>query len=277
MRLAKRHTENVEAYHHYLRGRFHWNKRTRAGLQKATRYFKQAIEEDPAYALAYSGLADCYSLSSPYGILSPKQSMPNAIAAAEKALEIDATLAEAYTSLAFCKLSYEWDWDGAEEYFRKALELRSNYATAHQWYHEYLTAMGRFEERVAHINKAKELDPLSLIIDTEAGWGMYFARQYDEAIRHLTETLETDDNFAVAYLILGMVFQQTQRFEEAIVEIEKAIDLHQGGPRNGPTNLDSAVSEIFLGFQAANSGAAWPKYTASGVRRSSALCRRLAL
>ncbi len=165
-RLRKRHTENTKAYELYLKGRFYWNKRTAAGLQKALDYCHAAIEEDPAYALAYTGLADCYNLLSLYSVVPPTEAMPKAKAAVARALEIDDTLAEAHTSLAYCKVSYEWDWDGAEAAFQRAMEINPNYATTHHWYHKYLTAMGRFEERAVQINLAKELDPLSLIIGT---------------------------------------------------------------------------------------------------------------
>src|SRR5207237_3582247 len=141
-----RYTENTEAYQHYLKGRYYWNKRTEEGLKKGIEYFRQALEQDPTYALAYSGLADCYQSLSSYKALPPKEAMPRARAAALRALQIDETLAEAHTSLAFLRLIYEWDWSGAEREFKRALELKENYATAHQWYALYLTARGRFEE-----------------------------------------------------------------------------------------------------------------------------------
>src|SRR5262249_2952541 len=155
--------------------------RTGEGLRKGLEHFQQAIAKDPAYALAYTGLADCYNLLSLYGMLPPNEAMPQAKTSAVRALELDPSLAEAHTSLAYPKLYYDWDWPGAEREFQRALELNPNYATAHHWYHEYLTAMGRFEEGLAEILRAQELDPLSLIINTDVGWGLYFTRQYDQA------------------------------------------------------------------------------------------------
>lgn len=172
-RLLKRYTVEPEAYTLYLKGRFYWNKRTGEGIRKAIDYFQKAIEKDPSYALAYSGLADSYNLLSLYSVMAPRESMPKAKAAVEKAIEIDKSLAEAHTSLAYTYLYYDWDWQAAESEFRRAIDLNPNYATAHHWYHEYLIARGRFEEQMAEILHAQELDPVSLIINTDVGWGLY--------------------------------------------------------------------------------------------------------
>lgn len=224
-RLRKRHTEDTEAYQLYLRGRYFWNKRTGEGLEKALEYFRQAIERDPTYALAYAGLSDCFNLLGLYSGVAPRESMPKAKAAARRALQIDGSLAEAHTSLAYAKLYYDWDWNGAERAFQKALHLNPNYATAHHWYHEFLTAMGRFEEQRSEVLQARDLDPLSVIIDTEIGWGLYYARQNEEAIRELRKTLEIDPNFPVTHLILGLAYLQTGMSESAVTEIESSLAL----------------------------------------------------
>ena len=177
-------------------------------MKKGIQYFQQAIEKDPGYALAYTGLADCYNLLSLYSALPPKDAMPKAKAAALQALELDESLAEAHNSLAYAKLYYDWDWNGAEKEFRRALELNPNYAIAHHWYHEYLVAMGRFEEGHSQILRAQELDPLSLMISADVGWGFYFARRYDDALEQLRKTLELEPNFVMAHFILGLTYLQ---------------------------------------------------------------------
>jgi len=214
-RMARQYTTDPQAYTSYLKGRFHWNKRTAEGLKKAIDHFQTAIDIDGSYALAYSGLADCYNLLSLYSAMPPKQAMSKAKEAALRALEIDSSVAEAHTSLALTYLYYDWDWDESEREFQRALELNPNYATAHHWYHEHLTAMGRFEEQIAEILHAEELDPLSLIINTDVGWGLYYARKYEQAIEQLRRTLELDSNFAVAHLMLGMAHAQQDRLDEA--------------------------------------------------------------
>ena len=222
-RMTKRYTENTEAYQLYLKGRYHWNKRTGEGLKKGIQYFQQAIEKDPGYALAHTGLADCYNLLSLYSALPPRDAMPKAKAAALQALELDDSLAEAHNSLAYAKLYYDWDWNGAEKEFRRALELNPNYAIAHHWYHEYLVAMGRFEEGHSRILRAQELDPLSLMISADVGWGFYFARRYDDALEQLRKTLELEPNFVMAHFILGLTYLQKRQFEQATAELQQAI------------------------------------------------------
>ncbi|OLD56928.1 MAG: hypothetical protein AUI54_04515 [Acidobacteria bacterium 13_1_40CM_2_56_5] len=223
--IAKRYTRSPEAYTLYLKGRFHWNKRTGEGLKKGIDYFEKAIQKDPQYGLAYSGLADCYNLLSLYSALPPNKAMPRAKAAARKALQLDESLAEAHTSLAYTYLYYDWSWSAAEREFQHALELNPNYATAHHWYHEYLAAMGRFEEQLDEIRQAEELDPLSLIINTDVGWGLYYARSYDQAIEQLQRTLDLDSNFAVAHLMLGLAYAQKARLTEAVSSIQRAMGL----------------------------------------------------
>src|SRR5438132_13441382 len=187
--FSKRYTGDVQAYQLYLKGRYYWNKRTRDGYKKATEQFEQAIEKDPSYALAYAGVADCYNVLPSYGILSPKESFPKGRAAATRAMELDDKLAEAQTSLAYVKYQYEYDWRGAENGFKRALELNPNYATAHQWYALEMTGLGRTAEGIQEIRRAQDLDPLSVTISTDIGFNYYYRHNYDEAINQLRATL----------------------------------------------------------------------------------------
>jgi DNA-binding SARP family transcriptional activator len=228
--IVKRYTADPEAYRLYLKGRFYWNKRTGDGLTKGIECFTTAIERDPSYALAFSGLADCYNLLSLYSVLPPTETMPKAKAAAGRALDLDASLAEAHASLGYAHLYFDWDWAAAERKFRQALAINPNYATAHHWYHEFLTAMGRFEEQMAEILLAQELDPLSLIINTDLGWGLYYRGAYDESIEQLLRTLDLDSNFAVAHLILGLAYAQKRSLDAAMSSVQRAIDLSGGAP-----------------------------------------------
>jgi TolB-like protein/Tfp pilus assembly protein PilF len=219
----KLYTENTEAYQLYLEGRHYWNKRTEEGLKRAIIKFKQAIDIDPNYALAYSGLADCYNMLNGYGILAPDESAPRAKAAAMRALEIDDMLTEAYTSLAWVKFTYEWDFAGAEGEFKRAIELNPNYATVHHWYALYLSAVGQQEEAFLEIKRAQRLDPLSLVINTAVGTNLYHMRQYDAAIAQCQKTLELHPDFFAAHGIIGMCWQQKGMYEEAIAEFQKAL------------------------------------------------------
>ena len=225
MRLTKRYTENTQAYQLYIQGRYYWNKRTPESLSKAIEYFNQAINVDPKYALAYAGLADCYVLLTDYGVMAPKESAQKTKTAAMTALEIDDTLAEARTSLAFVKERYEWDFTGAEKEFKRAIELNPNYATAHQWYGESLSSMGRHQEAIAENKRAQELDPLALIINVALGARFYLARQYDEAVRQLLKTLELDPNFPRVHFRLGLTYVQKGMYREAVAELQKTVEL----------------------------------------------------
>jgi len=202
-KLVKRFTENQEAYNLYLKGRYFWNRRYEGGLQKGIEFFQQAIEKDPLYALAYVGMADCYILLGHFGWLPPKEAYPRARTAAEKALEIDDKLAEAHTSMGWIRTFYDWDWVGAEEEFKRALNLNPNYATGYEWYAVSLAPMERLDEASILLKRALELDPLSLMISTVVGLGLYWARQYDEALDQYRRTLEMDPNFSLAYLFQG--------------------------------------------------------------------------
>lgn len=223
--LAKRYTENGEAYQLYLKGRFHWNKRTEEALKKGIDYFKQAIESDPAYALAYAGLADSYNILASYSAVAPKDAFPLAKAAASRALELDSELAEGHTSLAFAKFGYDWKWTESEREFRRALKLNPGYAMAHNWFGVTVVAQGRFDEAFDQINRALELDPLSLPINTNAGWLLHLARRYDEAIEQYLRTIELDEGFGLAHRRLGQTYAQTQMYNEAVVEFQKAVKL----------------------------------------------------
>jgi serine/threonine-protein kinase len=223
--LVKRYTEDFEAYNLHMKGRYFWNKRTETGYLKSLEYFRQAIERDPSYALAYAGIADCYDLLGWYGYLAPQEAFPRARVAAEKARELDDTLAEAHASLGWISANYDWDWATAEQQYKRALELNPSYATAHQWYSEFLTYMGRHDESIAEGHKALELDPLSLIINNDLGQVYYFARRYDESIAQLRKTLEMDPSFAVAHFFLALALAQKSMFDEAIEEAQKAMSL----------------------------------------------------
>jgi eukaryotic-like serine/threonine-protein kinase len=225
-RLTRHVTENTEAYQLYLRGRYHWNKRTPDGIQKAIEYFQEAITKDPSYALAYAGLADCYQV--PVNPLPPRQKIPRARAAAMKALELDDTLVEAHTTLARVLYAYDWDWSGAEKEFKRAIELNSRYAPAHQWYGSYLGATGRFLEANAEEKRAKELEPLSPIMDFEAALAFYHSRNYDQAIDQFQKTLELDPNFLPPHNFLPAAYEQKGMFEEAIAGFQRAITVQHG-------------------------------------------------
>ncbi len=216
--LVARHTQNPEAYNLYLKGRFFWNKRTPESMDKSLEYFEKAIQEDPKYALAYAGLADSYTTIGAWSILPPKEAYPKAKEAAIKALEIDDSLAEAHNVLAYIKFIFEWDWEGADRTFKHAIALNPNYATAHQWYAEYLTAMGRFEEALTEFNRAQDIDPLSLIVNAIKGWSFKYAREYDRAIEQYQKTLEMDPNFRPAHAYLGSAYFDKGMYEEALEE-----------------------------------------------------------
>lgn len=224
-RLAKRSTDSAAAYQAYLKGRYYWDKRTKEGLMRGLEYFQKAIDADPGYAVAYAGLADSYILLGRYGFLPSREVMPKGKAAALKALEIDDAVGEAHHSLAYVMRYYEYDWAGAEREHQRGLELSPNYATGHHWYANYLTALGRHEEARREIRRAQELDPLSLIINTNVAWGLYLARRYDEAIDQFIKTLEMDPNYAIAHSRLGDTYVQKGMSEEAISELKKAADL----------------------------------------------------
>lgn len=214
--LAKRYTTNPDAHQAYVRGRLLWNRRTANDLKAAINSFNDAIAKDPNYALAYAGLADAYSLLSDYAGAAPDEAYPKAKESALKALELDDQLAEAHTALAYVNMYYYWDWQGAENEYRRAVTINPNYASAHQWYAEYLTAMGRFDEALAQTRRAKEIDPLSPIINAGEVWTLYFARRYDEAIERGKAIAELNPQFAEIHEYLKRCYDQKEMYAEAI-------------------------------------------------------------
>jgi serine/threonine protein kinase/tetratricopeptide (TPR) repeat protein len=223
--ITKEHTMDPRAYQLFLEGRFHLNKRSRENFQFAIENFNEAIARDPNYAQAYAGLADTYILLCNWGFLLPEHGFPKAKEAAEKALSLDPSLAEAHTSLAFILSNYEWKWKEAELRYQTAISLNPNYSIAHQWYALYLTILGRFDEALREIRTAQQLDPLSLIINANVGYTLYFDRRYDEAIAELQKTMDLDPDFALTYQILGYAYGQKGDYEQSINSFEKAIDL----------------------------------------------------
>ncbi len=228
-RLPARANLDPGAYEAYLKGRYYWNKRTGDGLQKALIYFQQAINKDPTYGAAYSGLADCNSGLAWHGFKSPAEALPKANAAALKAIEIDPQSAEAHASLGLV-LTHRWDWAGAEAEFKHALRLDSRYANAHHWYGDYLSIMGRHDEALLEARQALELDPLNLMIGTWVGRRYYLARKYDLAIEQGRNTVELDANFAAAHLLLGENYVQVGLHEQGLAELQSAASLSGNSP-----------------------------------------------
>jgi len=218
-----------EAYEAYLKGRYYWNKRTGDGLQKALIYFQQAINKDPTYGAAYSGLADCNSGLAWHGFKSPAEALPRANAAALKAIEIDPQSAEAHASLGLV-LTHRWEWTGAEAEFKRALRLDPRYANAHHWYGDYLSIMGRHDEALLEARQALELDPLNLMIGTWVGRRYYLARKYDLAIEQGRNTVELDAHFAAAHLLLGENYVQVGLHEQGLAELQTAASLSGDSP-----------------------------------------------
>lgn len=225
-RLQKKTTESLEAYNLYLQGRYFWGQRTKEAMQKSIERYQQAIGIDPNYALAYSGLADCFITGGGgYLNLSAAEAYPRAMEAAKKALAIDDTLAEAHTSLAGLLTSYYWDWDGAEDEFRRAIELKPSYATAHQWFTEHLWSIGRHEESIKEARLALELDPLSLMINTVLGVALYFSGDADQAIKQYKLTLDISPDFQRAIYWLGFSYAQKAMYREALEQFKYLVSL----------------------------------------------------
>jgi TolB-like protein/DNA-binding winged helix-turn-helix (wHTH) protein len=231
-RLAKNPAVAPDAYENYLKGRYYWNKRTDQNLTKAITYFEQATHQDTQYALAYAGLSDCYAIISAeiFGTMPAAVAAPKAKAAALRALQIDPALPEAEISLATVKFNYDWDWHGAAEGFVKSIQDNPGYATAYQRYSLYLTAMGRAQESFDQINKARDLDPLSISINFSLGWRLYLARQYDRSIEQLHNTIEMDASYELPHLVLGLAYAQKGDFNASIAELQKAVQLSGGTP-----------------------------------------------
>ena len=229
-RLARARTVNPEAYEAFLKGRHHLNKATPREINKAITYFNEAIEKDPDYALAYAGLADCYNYLGFVGGLAPREVYPRAKRAAAKALEIDDSLAEAHASLGYTAMAYDWDWAAAARELQRAVELNPNSAQAHLHYSWYLGLQGRFEEARAAINRARELDPLSLIIS--ANMANYFSakRDYDGMLEQTRKTLELEPNHSLGRLFSGQAYLGKGLYDDAIAEFEKAVEVSGRGP-----------------------------------------------
>ncbi len=226
-RLALTRPVDPEAYQFILRGRSFWNRRTEEDLMRAKEFFERAIEKDPTYALAHSGLADAYNMLASYHFVPPDEAYPKAKQAALKSLELDENLAEGYTSLAWVKYRYEGDWFGAETDYNWAIGLNPSYAIAHQWYGALLRDMGRFDESLAEFERARELNPFSLAINTSIAYLYYFARQYDQAIAQCTKALEIDPNFHWAYDAMGLVYLQKGAFEQSLESLLRAVALSE--------------------------------------------------
>jgi len=243
-RLAKRNTEDAEAYRSYLKGRYYWNKRSPEGMQKAANYFQQAIDKDPAYALAYAGLADTYVYLSFFNMVPPRDAMPRAKAAAAKALEVDDHLAEAHVSLGYISYTYDWDWPAAGKHFDQALALDPAYTRAHIFYPFYLSSRGESQEAVAVAKSALDLDPASPSLSHSLAVQFYLTRQFDQAIEQCHKTLEMDPNFGVAYAVLGQAYLAKGMNSEAAPVLEKYSALSQG----------SADALALLGYSQARRG-----------------------
>ena len=253
-KLAKRYTNDAEAYQLYLKGRYFWNKRNEEGFRSGIEFFRKAEERDPTYALAFSGLADSYALLCDIGAARPIDEMPKAKAAAQKAVDADPSLAEAYTSRAFVRLSYDWDWVGAENDFQQALKLNSKYPTAHQWYASYLMQMGKFNRAKDEIEQAYNLDPLSPIISSNAGLYSYYEHNYDDAISKYKLTLQTDPEFWVARHYLALAYVQKGMYDEAISGLRDLIKAPASGPIPDQVIADETEASASLGFSYAMAG-----------------------
>lgn len=242
-RLARRYTENTEAYHAYLKGRYYWNKRGTEWLKMGVEQFRRAIGLDPDYASAYAGLSDSYTLLVVREAVSPEEGFALAKSAAARALEIDESFAEAHASLGHAML-HNWEWGAAETELTRAIELAPGYPSAHHWYSEHLTAMGRCDESIRELKLAGTLDPLSLVISADLGRAFYYARQFDEVIKQEARTLEMDSGFWLSHINLGRAYTQKGLHGQAIAELQKASEASAGN-----TEVIS-----FLGFAYAAAG-----------------------
>jgi tetratricopeptide (TPR) repeat protein len=218
--LVARNTKNLEAYNLYLQGLHFWNKRTAEDIKKAIDSFEGATELDPDYALAYAALADSYGLLPFYTYIHPDDAFKKAKTAALRALEMNENLGEAHSALGFIKMYYEWDWETAEKEFKRAIQINPNHVTAHHWYAEYLSWVGRHEEAIEEIQEALEIDPLSLTINYIKGFVLFYAHKYDEAIEQCQKTLELDKNYLVAYRTLIRAYLFSGKYEEALEAIQ---------------------------------------------------------
>jgi tetratricopeptide (TPR) repeat protein len=262
--ITTKPTENPEAHELYLKGRYFWNRRTGANLQKAADYFQQAIGKDSRYALAFSGLADCHVLLPAYAELgsNPRDELPKALEAARKAVELDDTLCEAHTSLARA-LASDLQLAAANPEFKRAIELNPNYATAHQWFGEYLQSQGHLEEALSELKRAEELDPLSLIINSVLGFALDTVGKSDEAIAQLHKTIEIDPNFGNAHGQLGNVLEHRGRLREAVAEYEKGFN----SVGSDPIDLADLAAAYSLAGRKAEAQQLWEKLKSLSERQ----------
>jgi serine/threonine-protein kinase len=237
--LAKRDTENSEAYQLYLQGLFYWNKWTQDGFQKAIDFFRQAVEKDPNYAQAYAGLADAYTLMGASGYVAPAQVWQSAKSAAMQSVKLDDTLPEGHISLALVCENFDWDWAGAEREFKRAIQLNPNSAEAHHWHGDFLTRLGRFDEARSELKKAQDLDPLSLLINTSVGQQLYYSRQYTAAIEQFRKTLDMDPNFVPAQHAIELAYAQNGMHREAVAERQKVLT------QSGNPDLAATIGEDY--------------------------------
>jgi TolB-like protein/Tfp pilus assembly protein PilF len=243
-RLTKRYTEDAEAYRLYLKGRYHWNKRNPEDLQKAVEYFRQALDKDPSYSLAYAGLADTYPYLSFFHMVPPRVAMPKAKTAGAKALEIDDHLAEAHVSLAYVSFTYDGDWSAAGKHFEQALALNPAYSGAHTFYAFYLSSLGRSEEALAVAKRALDRDPASCAVSHSLAVQLYLARQFEQAIGQAHNTLEMDAHFAISYQVLGEAYLSKGMYREGLLALEQFSALSRS----------SATSRALLGYSQARLG-----------------------
>lgn len=229
-RLTKRFTENSEAYQFYLRGRYCWTRRTPEDIRKGYRYFQQAIEKDAGYALAYSGLADCYSHLCGLGVMAPKEAWARAKAAAAAAVALDSELAEAHTSMAFVRAYADWDWENSDREFQQALKLDARYWVAPYWYAMTLVARGRYAEADHWIGRAYELEPLSSVIAHGAAFNLIMSRRYVDAIQLCLKAIDIAPDYPYLRLHLGIAYEQESKYDKATAEFEKALQLLKGEP-----------------------------------------------
>ena len=237
-RIGRGQTENTEAYRLYIKGRYYWNRRLTRPLSEAITYFERAVAQDPNYALAYVGLADCYALLSLYGALTPAEAFPKSSAAASRALSLDEGLSEAHCSMGVVNLFYEWNWAAAEQSFQRSIELKAEYSDAHQRYGILLTVLGRFDESIEELRLAALLDPLSLITGTVAGYPFYYSRRYELAAEQFRNTSEMDPNFSLAHFRLGLTYEQKGMYDEALTELNRSHEI------SGDRDVVAAIGHV---------------------------------
>ena len=227
-KILKRHTEDHEAYECYLKGRYFWYRRYQKDMQRGLQYFQQAIEKDPGYALPHVGIADTFGILGVYSFLSPHEAFSRAKAAAKGALEIDHELAEVDVSLGWIATWYDWDWQAAENHFKKAIQKRPDYSTAHLWYGLCLAIVGRFDESIREMKEARDLEPLEPVNPTHVGWALYMARRFDESIAELQKVMESDPEFPRSYWYQSYNFTFKKMWAEAISTAQQFVELTAG-------------------------------------------------